>query len=156
MVTMDGSAIPEQHDRSPEVPQKVLQKMLDIPMIEIARVELHVEGNASLPGRDAESPNGRDSVLLEPVVEERCLASGCPCASYVGDEQETAFIKEYQMGATFCGFFLCEASRNAPSVQWLPRPSALRGVRVFDNSTQVVPKAAKRDWHDTGYESVSK
>ena len=67
--------------------------------------------------RDSDGPKGRDSVLFEPVVEVRSLASGRPRTANIGDEQKATFIHEYEMGAKSCGFFLYEASRSFSTAQ---------------------------------------
>lgn len=110
MMTVNCSAIPQQDDRSSDVLEEMEQEAFDIPVFEAAGAKLHVKSGVSPAWRDAESAKGRDSVLLEPMVEMRCLASGCPGAPHIGDEQKAAFIHEYEMGAKSCGFFLCEAS----------------------------------------------
>ena len=92
MMTMDRSPIPQQHDRSAQVPEEILQEDLDVTMFEAVAAELHVESSVPPTWRDADSPKGRDSVLLEPMVEVRCLASWCPCAPHVGNEQKPALI----------------------------------------------------------------
>ena len=86
MMTVDRSPIPQQHDPSAQVPEEILQEDLDVTMFEAARAELHVQSSVPPTWRDADGSKGRDSVLLEPMVEVRCLASWSPSASYIGDE----------------------------------------------------------------------
>jgi len=155
-LAVDGSAIPQQDDRPTKVSQEVLYKPFDIPVSEVMRTKLHVEPNVPVLRRNAEGANGGDPVLLEPVIKMRRLPFGCPCTSHIGDEQKAALIEENQMGAKFCGFFLCEAIRCASNEGWLFRSFVLHGVLVFDNSIPVVQEVAKRDWDDTEYETVSK
>ena len=155
MMTVDRAPIPQEHDWSAQVREQILQEDFDICVFEAARAELHVEADVSPAWRDAESAKGRNSVLLEPVVEVRCPASGRPSAPHIGDEQETAFIHEYEMGAKSCGFFLCEASRSLSTVQSRLRPVGAHDVRVFDNSTRVVPRGATSDSDDIECETAS-
>jgi hypothetical protein len=155
MMTVDGSPIPQQHDRSAQVPEQILEEDFDICVFEATRAELHVQSNVSSMWRDADGSKGGDSVLLEPVVEVRCLAPWCPGAPHVGNEQKPAFIHEYEMGAKSCGFFLCEASRSLSTVQLHLRPVGARDVRVFDNSIRVVPRAATSDSDDIECETAS-
>ena len=156
MMTVDCSAIPQQNDRSSQVPVEVEQEEFDIPMLEAARAELHVKSSVPSLWRDADSAKGGDSVLFEPMVEVRCLASGCPSAPHIGDEQKAAFIHEYEMGAKSCGFVLCEAIRSVSSAQSLLRPFGAPDARVFDSSIPVVPRAATSDSDDIECETVSK
>ena len=155
-LAVDGSAVPQQDDRPTKVSQKVLEKPFDILVSEVTRAKLNVEPHVPVLRRNAEGANGGDPVLLEPVIKMRCLPLGRPCASHIGDEQKAAFIEEKQMGAKSCGFFLCEAIPRASNARWLFRSSVLHDVPVFDNSIPVAQESAKRDWDDSGYETVSK
>ncbi len=117
MMTVDRSPIPQQNNRSSQVPKEIQQEDLDIVIVEVARSELHVKSGVSPEWRYADSPKSRDSVLLEPMVEVRCLAPWCPGAPYIGDEQESTFIHEYEMGAKFCSFFLSVAIRAVSNAE---------------------------------------
>ncbi len=156
MMAVDRSPIPQQHNRSPQVPEEILQKELDISMFEAARAELHVKSGVTPTWRDADGPKGRDSVLLEPMVEVRCLASWCPGAPYIWDEQKSTFIHEYEMGAKFCGFFLFGAIPAVPSAEWLVRPFGVHGVRVFDSSTRCSATVARHGSGDSSHGNVSR
>ena len=65
--------------------------------------------------RETNSGNGRHFVLPEPMVEMWCPASGRPGAFDVRNKQEAAFIQKHQVGATFYGFFLSQASGTVPA-----------------------------------------
>lgn len=91
MMAVDRSPIPQQHDRSAQVSEEILQEDLDVTMVEAARAELHVQSSVPPTWRDADGPKGRDPFLPEPMVEVRCVAPRSPCASHVGDEQKTRF-----------------------------------------------------------------
>lgn len=134
MLTVNRSPIPQHDNRPTQMPKEILQEDLDIVMFEVVRSELHVQSQVAPVGRNADGPKSRDPVLLEPMIEVRCLSPRCPGAPDVGDEQKTTFIHEYEMGATSCGFFLSGATRSAPNGQWPLRPSGAHGAPVSDSS----------------------
>ncbi len=156
MMTVDHSTIPQQHDRSAEVPEEILQEDLDITMFEAVRAELNIQSNVSPLWRNGDGPKGRDFVLLEPMVNVRCLASWSPRASHIGNEQKPAFIHEYEMGAKSCGFFLSEATRLEPNARWPLHLSGVLGVLVSDNSIPCSVTAARHGSGDSSHGSVSR
>src|SRR6266404_5255370 len=156
VMAVDCSPIPQQHDRSAEVSEEVCEEDFDISIFEAMRAELHVQSDVAPAWRDAECAKGRDSILFEPMVEVRRLAPGGPSSPDIGDEQKTTFIHEYEMGAKFCGFFLCVAIRAVSNAEWLLRSFGARGVRVFDSSIPCRATVARHGSGDSSHGNVSR
>ena len=155
MLTMNRSPIPQQDNRPTQMSEEIPQEDFNVVMFEVMRSELHVQSQAAPVGRNADGPKSRDPVLLEPMVEVRCLSPWCPCTPEIGDEQKSTFIHEYEMGATSCGFFLFGATPSAPNGQWPLRPFGALGARVSDSSIPCSVTVARHGLDDRLHESVS-
>lgn len=141
--SMDGAAVPQQGHGSFQMSQQVLQKTDDLITPNVfVRVQLHVKGQASLPGRYADSRNSRHLGPAPRCGQSRRLAPWCPRLPDARDQQEAAFVEEDQMGAPPFSLFLYAAtgiSSNAGSPpRFVPAPAS----PVFGNSTRARPLRA--------------
>ena len=153
--TMNGSAIPEQNHRSPEMPEQMLKERLDIQACEIAGAKLKIERQPPSFGGQRQGADRRDPVLFVAIVNDRRFPFGGPGAGHVGDEQETGFIEEDQMGATSLGVFLYAASGTASNGRSPLRPVAGPGAPVSGNSTPCLEVPARHGWGGTECETAS-
>jgi len=141
---MDRSPIPQQDHGPPKMPEQVLQEGSDIQPREIAGAKIEIEGQSSPLGGHGQGADRRDSILFVEIVNERCFSFGSPGAGHVGDEQETGFIEEDQMGAKTLSVFLYGASDTASSGRWRLRLVGGPDAPVFDNSTPGLPGVSRR------------
>lgn len=102
---MDDAPIPEQDHRPPKMPEQVCKKGPDLQPREIVGAKMEIEGQSSPCGRHGQGADRRDAIVCVVIANDRRRAFGGPDAGHVGDEQETGFIEEDQMGATTLSVF---------------------------------------------------
>ena len=102
---VDGAAIPEQHNRSTQVAQKVTQEADDLHPRNIGAVETEVKSKPPARWGDTDCGDGRNPLPRVAVSKDRGMADRRPGLAHVRDEEESAFVEEYQMGPKSLGFF---------------------------------------------------
>jgi len=142
--SVDGSPIPQQNHRPPEMFEQAFKESTDIQTCEIACAKPKIKGQAPSFGGHRKTTEGRNSVLLIEMVKERGLPLGCPGTSDIRNKQKPGFIEEDQMGPKSFGFFLYGASGNASNGQSLLRSFAMLDARVSDNSIPSLIEASRR------------
>lgn len=142
LVSVNRASVPKQNHGSGQMSQKVAQKEDDFNSGDVVSMILQIKSQALSLGRDTESADGRDAITLLTVSQNGGLPARSPCATNVGNEQESAFVEKNQMGPKFFGVFLYPAMYCASSKQWPPRPVEGRDVPVFDNSIPDLPPKA--------------
>lgn len=125
---VDGSRIPQEDHRTLTLPEQVFEERSDIQASEVPCAEHDIQGHTPSLWGHRQSTDGRNSVLLVEMVEERRPAFRRPGARDVGNEQKAALIEKHQMGPTPCGVFLYAASGNVSNARSALRPVAGRGV----------------------------
>ena len=153
---VDGAAIPEQYHRSAQVSQKVTQEADDLHPRNIGAVETEVKSEALARWGDTDCGDGRNPLPRVAVSEDRGTADRCPSLAHVRDEEESAFIKEYEMGPKSLGFFLTPVTDASSSVRWLARFSAWLGAPVSATSILDPSSLAIHDRSDTESRNVSR
>lgn len=93
--------------------------------------------------------------LLVKISDHRSLPSRRPCSFKIWDEEESALVEEDQMRSPSFGVFLYAASGISSSVLFRPRPAAMPGARVSDNSTRASLVSSKHDRGDTRFRSAA-
>ena len=131
---VDGAAIPEQHNRSAQVAQKVTQEADDLHPRNIGAVETEVKSKPVAQWGDGDGGDGRNPLPAVAVSEDGGMADRRPGLAHVRDEEESAFVEEYEMGPKSLGFFLpgpllflpaCDGllvSLRGPALRLLPCP----------------------------------
>lgn len=153
---VDGAAIPEQHNRSAQVAQKVTQEANDLHPRNIGAVETEVKSKPLARWGDTDCGDGRNPLPRVAVSEDRRMANRCPGLAHVRDEEESAFVEEYEMGPKSLGFFLTRATAAPSSLRWLARFSAWLGAPVSATSILDPSSLATHDRSDTGSRNVSR
>lgn len=141
---MDGSPIPQQDHWPPKMPEQVFKECSDIQPCEIAGAKIEIEGQSSPLGGHGQGADRRDSILFVEIVNDGRRSFWGPSAGHVGDEQETGFIEEDQMGAKTLSVFLYAASGTASSGRWPLRPVAGPDAPVSDSSIRGFPGVSRR------------
>jgi len=118
-------------------------------------VTVCIQPHPAASGRNRERRNRRDAIPTVTVPQQGSFAHGCPCFTYRGDEQKTAFVQKRQVCAPFQGFFLSWAMSNVSNWQWPPRRAAWRVVPAFANSnTDRQPVTARHRTRHIGSRSA--
>ncbi len=155
---MDGSPIPEQDHRPSKMPEQVCEKDPDIQPREIVGAKMEIEGQSSPLGGHGQGADRRDAIVCVDIANNRRRSFGGPGAGHVGDEQETGFIEEDQMGAKPLSVFLYAASGTASSGRWPRRPVGELDAPASDSSIRGLPGVSRHGRGDrprpTAVESV--
>src|SRR5262249_14617462 len=117
---MNGSAIPEQIHGAAKVPEQMLQEGPNVEPREIARATPQVESQPAAFRRDSQATADGETIVPVPMQQARGVSARRPGATDIGDEQETTFIHEDEMGAAACGVFLSGAIPCTSIGQWPP------------------------------------
>ena len=153
---VDRIAIPEKNDRSPEVFKQMSQESNRFLSLDVfIGVEADVEPKPSSLRGDADSRNSRDFSPVASRSQDGSFALRRPCLDDSRDKQESALVKEDQMGSKPIGLFLYAARRDVssnesrlPASPWLSWSAS--------GSSSPSPASDTRDWSwSNGYESAS-
>jgi hypothetical protein len=153
---VDRAAIPEQYNRSAQVPQKVTQEPDDLHPRNIGAVETEVKSKALARWGDGNGGDGRNPLSRIAVSEDRGMADRRPGLAHVRDEEESAFVEEDEMGPKSSGFFLTRATAASSSVRWLARFSAWLGAPASATSILDPSSLATHDRSDRESRNVSR
>ncbi len=153
---VDGAPIPEQHNRSAQVAQEVTQEAEDLHPGNIGAVETEVKSKPLARWGDGDSRDGRNPFPRIAVSEDRSMTDRCPGLAHVRDEEESAFVEEYEMGPKSLGFFLTPATAASSTVRWLARFFAWLGAPASATSILDPSSLATHDRSDTESRNVSR
>lgn len=153
---VDGATIPEQHHRSVQMPEEVTQKADDLHPRNIGAVETEVKSKPLARGRDSDCGDGRNPLPTVAVSKDRSIANWRPGLAHVRDEEESAFVEEYEMGPKSLGFFLTPATAAFSSARWLARFSAWLGAPASATSILDPSSPATHDRSDRQSRNVSR
>ena len=153
---VDRAAIPEQHNRSTQVAQKVMQEADDFHSRNIGAVETEVKSKPLARWGDGDCGDSRNSLPRVAVSKDRGMADRRPSLAHVRNEEESAFVEEYEMGPKSLGFFLTRATPFFSSARWLARFSAWPGVPASATSILDPSSLATHDRSDRESRNVSR
>ena len=153
---VDGTAIPQQHNRSAQVAQKVTQETDDLHPGNIDAVEAEVKSKPMAPWGDGEGGDGRNPLPVVAVSEDRGLADRRPGLAHVRDEEESAFVEEGEMGPKSLGFFLTWAIPVSSSVRWPARFSAWPDAPASAMSILDPSSPARRGPGGSGFQNAAR
>jgi len=100
------ASIPEQDDMSAQVLEQHAQELGHVNGLEVILPEPDVQAHAGASGRNRQRRDGRDSVMLVVVPDDRRVSPRIPSPAARRDQHEAALIKEGDVGAKSSGFFL--------------------------------------------------
>ena len=107
---VNGAAIPEQHNRSAQVVQKVTQEADNLHPCNVGAMETEVKSKPLARWGDGDCGDGRNPLPAVAVSKDRGMADRRPSLTHVRDKEESAFVEEYEMGPKSLGFFLTRAT----------------------------------------------
>ena len=153
---MDSAAVPQQHNRSAQMAQEVTQESDDLHPGNIGTVEAEVKSKPLARRGDGDGGDGRNSLPAVAVSKDRGTADRRPGLAHVRNEEEAAFVEEYEMGPKSLGFFLTPATPASSSVRWLARFSAWPGAPASATSILNPSSLATHDHSDRESRNVSR
>lgn len=152
---VDGAAVPQEHHRSTQMPEKVAQEPDNLHAGDVDRVETKVQPEM-LPGW-GHGDTGDDGYAIPSIAvfEQRGLSDRRPGLADVRDEEEAAFVEEDEMGPKSLGFFLSAATRVSSSARWRARPVAAPAAPASDTSSPSPASPATHGLDDSVSQNVS-
>jgi len=117
LAAVNGSPVPQQDHRPPQMPEQVAEERPDLQPGEVPRAALDIQGQPLAAGRHRQTADGREPVPAVAVVQQRDAAFGRPGPMDIRDEQEAAFVHEDEMGPKCGAFFLSGARSRASTVR---------------------------------------
>lgn len=154
--SVNGAAIPEQHNGSAQVAQEVTQEADDLHPGNVGAVETEVKSKALSRWGDTDGGDGRNPLPRVAVSKDRGLADWRPGLSHVRDEEEAAFVEEHEMGSKSLGFFLTRATPASSNWRWLARFSVWPGAPASAMSILDPSSLATHDPSDSESQNVSR
>lgn len=154
--SVDRAAIPEQHNRSTQVAQKVTQEADDLHPRNVGAVETKVKSKPLARWGDSDCGDGRNPLPAVAVSKDRGMTDRRPGLAHVRDQEESAFVEEYEMGPKSLGFFLTRATPFSSNVRWLARFSGWLGAPASATSILDPSSLATHDRSDTKSRNVSR
>lgn len=116
-----------------QVFKQVLKKMFNVHAAEVMVTKLNVEGQTFSFGGNAKGTDCRYLASFEGMTQKRGLPFRCPRPLEVRNEQESAFVEEYQMGREPFSVFLYAATDIVSNARSAVRFSVMRGVLASDS-----------------------
>jgi hypothetical protein len=154
--SVNGAAVPEQHNGSAQVAQQVAQEADDLHPGNVGTVESEVKSKVLSRWGDTDGGDGRNPLPRVAMSKDRGLANRGPGFSHVRDEEESAFVEEHEMGPKFLGFFLPRATPVSSNGRWLARFSAWHGAPASAMSILDPSSLATHDPSDSESRNVSR
>ncbi len=136
---VNGAAIPQEHHRSTQMPQKVAQESDDLHAGDVDRVETNVQPETRSGWGHGDTGDDGNAIPSIAVFEQRGISDRRPGPADVRDEEESAFVEEDEMGPTCSGLFLDAATRVSSSARWRSRPVAEPAAPASDTSSPTSP-----------------
>ncbi len=110
--TMNGTAVPQQHDVTAKVTQQQPQEGGDFEVAEVVEMAVTVETETLALGAHRHRRDGGDPVVAVAVDEQRRVGAGRPGAAHGRGKQEPAFVQKSQIGLQPTRFFLISTQRQ--------------------------------------------
>lgn len=143
--TMGWQTVPNDCQRSADVPLEVFEKLDDLWSLYAAREEPEIE----VPDRDA--GNGREVLPVERILQDRSLSTRRPGANSMRSFAQPALVHKDYGSALFERFFLWPASADASTVGGRVHRAAWPGPPDAGNSNPGIEESSK---HARGETSV--
>ena len=153
---VNGAAVPKEHHRSTQMPQKVAQESDDLYAGDVYRVETKVQPETLSGWGHGDTGDNGNTIPSIAVFEKRGISDRRPGPADVRDEEESAFVEEDEMGPKFSGFFLYAANRVSSSARWLSRPVAEPAAPASDKSSPSPASPATHGLNDSVSRNVSR
>lgn len=135
--SVDGAAIPKEHNRPTQVPKEVSQESDDLHTCDIDRVESEEQAETLAGWGHGHAGDDGNPIPAIAVLENRGLPNRCPGPADMRDEEQSAFVEEYEMGPKSLGFFLYAANRVSSNVQWRSRPAVAPAAPASGKSNPI-------------------
>ena len=147
--SMNTGLVPQKHDVSTEVSQKMAHKHRYIRSLDIFLLQVVVQPHAPVLGRNRENCDRGNPISSVEMMQDRCVSSRCPRSAHMGNEQKAAFIEKCQVGAIREGFFLSPATVSSSSALFPSRFFPVHDVPASGNSIPTRSAPARDGWDDS-------
>jgi hypothetical protein len=137
-----GAAVPEEHDRAPQMLQQRPQEG-DIKGLEVTRLEADIAPQVLALGRYRESGQRRDTVMSITVRDNGRVPLGSPRLAAWGDEQKATLIQKGEVGPQAASFFY-----GGPSVALPMRTGLFVTLNRQERQHLTAPAQAAQDLPD--------
>jgi hypothetical protein len=147
--TMNIQAVPHQEHRPAQAAVDEPQKSHHIVRMTVMIQNVVVQAEASRPGSDRQSADDAQPVVSLPRIMDRGLSHRSPSLPPQGLQKKATFIEKSDASLPSGSLFLAVAIRSDASAPWRLRRIPVRGVRVFERSSQVGATACRRNRRDS-------
>ena len=152
---VDGAAVPQEHHRPTQMPEKVAQEPDNLHAGDVDRVETKVQPEMLPRWGHGDTGDDGDAIPSIAVFEQRGLSDRRPGLADVRDEEEAAFVEEDEMGPKSLGCFLSAAARVSSSARWRSRPVAAPAAPASDTSSPSPASLATHGLDDSVSQNAS-
>jgi hypothetical protein len=108
-----------------------------------------VKSNPVSMGGKGNGTDDRESIMTTPLVEYRCLPSGCPCPPHKRLEHESTFIQKDDASVLLFSVFLYPAIFLYAKPESAPHPFPYPTAAAFDNSNHKRGESSRHEPDDT-------
>jgi len=108
-----------------------------------------VKSNPVSMGGKGNGTDDRESIMATPLVEYRCLPSGCPCPPHQRLEHESTLIQKDDASVLLFSVFLYPAIFLYAKPESAPHPFPCPTAAAFDNSNHKRGESSRRGPDDT-------
>ena len=153
---VNRAAVPKEHHRPTQMPEKVAQESNDLHAGDVDRMEAEVQPETLSGWGHGDAGDDGNAIPAIAVFENRGLPDWRPGPADIKDEQESAFVEEDEMGPKSSGFFLYAANRVSSSARWLSRPVAEPAAPASGKSNPIPAAPATHALDDSASQNVSR
>ncbi len=95
---VNAGVVPDHDDAPAEVAQQVSEEFAHLVVLDVLRVALEVQPDASTPGRNGDARDHRDAIMPVAMMNEGRLTARSPGLSHRGDQEEARLVDEDDVG----------------------------------------------------------
>ena len=103
---VDRSVVPDQEDRTSQMPEEVTQELAHLGMLDVLQMETEVESKVTTAWTDRDPGDDGDPVSPLPMVNHRRASTWRPGLVDTRSHEETRLVDEDDVGTQPRGFFL--------------------------------------------------
>jgi len=149
--SMDTPSIHDEYHLATNISGEGPQKGNHILSTDVFSLNAPVKSNPASMGGKGNGTDDRESIVTTPLVEYRCLSSGCPCPSHKRLEHESTLIQKDDASISLFSVFLYVAIFLYAKPEFVPRPFPCPDAVAFDNSNHKHGESSRHEPDDTEY-----
>lgn len=153
---MDTPSIHDEYHPAANISRDGPQEGNHILSTDVFSLNAPVKPDPASMGGKSKGTDGRESIVTAPLVEYRCLSSGCPCPSHQRLEHESTLIQKDDASIFLFSVFLYAAIFPYAKPESVPRPFPCPDAVAFDNSNHKHGESSRRGPDDTLHQNDSR